>query len=492
MITERDIKIEELNRQLARLSYADYLAYTGGKLWIDTRLSKYLAEQVQAFIETDTGNPYDVLIFECPPQHGKTMSITEALPSWYLGKYPDKRVIMASYDTSFAEAFCRRNRDKIAEYGANLFGVSIGSINRAGEFNLAGRRGRLISRGIMSGITGNPADLMVIDDPIKNREEADSQTYRDKLWGEWSNTLKSRLSAGAKVIVILTPWHEDDFAARLTASEPHVKVIRIPIEAEDNDPLGRQPGEALCPEIGKGNEWLQAFKASYISDPKAGKRAWEALYMCRPRIEGGNLIRRDWWKFYDPSAITQFATELISVDATFKKTDDSDFVAITVWGKLGGDYYLRYCLNKRMDFPETVKAIRTVRLLYPAALAVLIEDKANGSAIISTLQQEMFCIPVNPKGGKEARVAAISPAIESGHVFLPDNAPWTEDVIDQFAAFPAGKHDDICDSASQALTYMLFSSGYIDTRTLDEQEIDCAEDDALEIFTTDDLYNVYG
>ena len=139
----------------------------------------------------------------------------------------------------------------------------------------------------------------------------------------------------------------------------------------------------------------------------------------------------------------------------------NDFVAIEVWGKIGNDYYLRYCLNRHMDFPETVKAIRTVRRLYPEALAVLVEDKANGSAIIQTLQKEMFCVPVNPRGGKESRVNAVSPAIESGHVYLPKGEPWLHEFVDQFTAFPAGKNDDMVDSATQALSYMLFSSGTI-------------------------------
>ena len=112
-----------------------------------------------------------------------------------------------------------------------------------------------------------------------------------------------------------------------------------------------------------------------------------------------------------------------------------------------------------LDFPGTLDAIRTVRKLFPKARAVLIEDKANGSAIISMLQHEMFCIAVNPKGGKVARVNAVSSAIESGHVYLPEGAPWVSGFIDQFTAFPAGKNDDMVDSASQALSYMLYSSG---------------------------------
>lgn len=453
------ITAELARRELARRSYAEYLALTNGRIWKRTRFGNYLADTVQDFIMRETGNAYDILVIESPPQHGKSMHITEALPSWCLGKFPEWRVILASYNDETAERFARRNKEKVRNHGNALFGIEIGNIDRATEFELSGHMGRLISRGILAGITGNPANLLVIDDPIKNRQEADSPTKRQQIWNEWLNSLKSRLAAGAKVVVIMTPWHEDDLAARLLATEENITLVRIPVEAELDDPLGREEGEPLCPEIGKDATWLKQFKASYMSDPEGGPRAWSALYQCSPRVEGGNLVKREWWKYYDPKEVSVFGTELISVDAAFKGNENNDYVAIEVWAKLGNDYYCRYCLNRHLDFPQTVEAIRAVRLLFPRARAVLIEDKANGSAIISTLQKEMFCIAVNPRGGKVARVNAVSPAIESGHVFLPKDAPWVTAFVDQFTAFPAGKNDDMCDSATQALSYLLYSSG---------------------------------
>lgn len=452
-------------RELARRRYTEYLAYVNGGLWIRTKLSTFLAETVQQFIEADTGNAYDILIIETPPQHGKSLTITEALPSWYLGKYPDNRVIEVSYNGDTAERFGRLNKDKVSQFGKHLFGVEVGSINKVDEFNLAGHRGQMLSRGIMAGITGNPANLLLIDDPIKTREEADSATRRSKIWGEWLSSIKTRLAAKAKVILIMTPWHEDDLRSRLLATEQNIRRIRLPVEAEDADELGRVPGEPLCPEIGKDDVWLAQFKRSYLASEEGGARAWSALYMCNPVIEGGNIVQRAWWKYYNPTEVTQFATEVISIDATFKDTNNSDFVAIQVWGKLDGNYYLRYNLNKRMDFPTTVRALMLVRSLYPRAFTILIEDKANGSAIIQTLQQEYHMtgvLPVNPKGGKVARVNAVSPAIESGHVFLPEGAPWLEEYLRQWSEFPAGKHDDMVDATSQCLNRMIYSSGIID------------------------------
>ena len=474
---------ELARRELARRYYGEYLAYATGDSWIRTRLSAFLAERIQSFVETDTGHAYDILIIECPPQHGKSMTVSESLPSWYLGKHPERNIILASYDSDFAERFCRKNKEKIRNVGRQLFGIEIGAIDRAGEFELSNGKGRMISRGIMSGITGNPANLIIIDDPVKNQQEADSPAYRNRVWSEWQASLKSRLAAKGKVVVIMTPWTDDDLAARIIRSEKNVQLLRLPVEAEENDPLGREMGKALCPELGKDEQWLKDFKASYISDPQGGQRAWTALYQCSPRQEEGNLVRRNWFRFYAPrrqgvgnreqevgSGVTEYVeepeiygTEMISVDASFKGDDGSDFVSIQVWGKRGQDYYLRYCLNKRLNFPDTVEAIKTIYRLFPRARTVLIEEAANGPAIIQTLQREMFIIPVTPLGGKISRVNAVSPAIESGHVFLPDpaKAPWVADYIDQWVSFPNGKNDDMVDATSQALARMIYASGEV-------------------------------
>ena len=478
-----DLLAELARRELARRYYSEYLAYAYGDSWIRTRLSSFLARKIQSFIESDTGHAYDILIIECPPQHGKSMTVSESLPSWYLGRHPTENIILASYDSDFAERFCRKNKEKIKSCGRNLFGIEIGAIDRAGEFELGNGKGRMISRGIMSGITGNPANLIIIDDPVKNQQEADSPAYRNRVWSEWQASLKSRLAAKGKVVVIMTPWTDDDLAARIIRSEKNVQLIRLPVEAEENDPLGRDVGESLCPELGKDNQWLNDFKASYISDPQGGQRAWTALYQCSPRQEEGNLVRRDWWKFYDPEEQIQFGTEIISVDASFKGDDSSDYVSIQVWGKRAQDYYLRYCLNKRLNFPDTVEAIKTIYRLFPRARTVLIEEAANGSAIIQTLQREMFIIPVTPLGGKISRVNAISPAIESGHVFLPDpaKAPWVSDYVDQWTAFPNSKYDDMVDATSQALARMIYSSGEV-----------WEEKKEQPVFDVDRLFNPYG
>lgn len=475
---QREAARRELaRRELARRYYREYLTLVHGESWKRTRMSDFIADRVQAFLESESRGAYEILLIESPPQHGKSMTVTESLPSWVLGRHPSYRVIIAGYDADFAERFCRRNKEKLRLWGGRLFGVGIGAVDRAQEFELANGVGRLISRGIMSGITGNPANLIIIDDPVKNRQEADSPAFRDRVWEEWQNSLKSRLAAGAKVIVIMTPWHEDDMAARLLSSERDLTLLRLPVEAEPGDPLGRAPGEPLCPELGKDEKWLKSFKAGYLADAKGGQRAWTALYQCSPRQEEGAVIKREWWRFYDPAQPRPFGTELISVDAAFKGEENNDFVSIQVWGKRGQDYYLRHCVNRHLDFPGTLAALRQTAAAYPRARPVLIEDKANGPAVIQTLQRELFCVPVNPLGGKLARVNAVAPAIESGHVYLPmpEKVPWVADFLDQFTAFPTGAHDDMVDCASQALNRLIFASGQAGEPPEAEEEQDEAE-----------------
>lgn len=494
-LTDAELLRRELaRRELARRSFKRYLYYVHGTAWKKSKLSDFLADKVQDFVEKSTKNAYDILLIQTPPQHGKSMTVTESFPSWYLGKFPENRIIEASYNQETAQRFGRKNMEKLERFGGVLFDVERGSIWTKTEFELSNGWGRMISRGIMSGITGNPANLLIIDDPIKNREEADSFAYREKLWAEWQNTLKSRLAAGAKVIVIMTPWHEDDLSARLLKREKNITLLRLPVEAEEGDVLGRKSGQPLAPELGKGRKWLRQFKEGYLADVRqGGLRAWQALYQCSPRVEGGNLVSRHWWRYYDMEEVKDFGTTVISVDAAFKGKECNDFVAIQVWSKRGNDYYLRYSVNKHLEFPETVRAIVTAKHLYPQAAYILIEDKANGSAIIQTLQRQLVgVLEVTPRGGKVSRVNAVAPAMESGHVFLPEGVAWAQDLVEQFAAFPAGKHDDMVDACSQALGHLLFSSGGFAPPSEAVRRQLAQEDEVRRGLTDSSIYDVYG
>jgi predicted phage terminase large subunit-like protein len=447
--------LEAEQRDRCKTKYSKYVEYVHDGRWTPGKAPVYVADRVQEFIETETGNAYDILILQEPPQHSKSMTVTETLPSWYLGKYPKNRVIIASYNDETGERFTRRNKEKIKQYGKALFDIEIGAIDRATEFELTNNVGRMISRGIMGGITSNPANLIIIDDPIKNRQEADSETYRNRVWEEWQNTIKTRLAANAKIIVIMTRWHEDDLAGRIIQNESNVTLINLPCEAEENDPLGRPVGDSLFPEIGKDNKWLKEFKSGYQT--QEGNRAWLALFQGRPTAVEGNMIKREWWKYYiEPPK--QFDMILQSWDMTFKDTDGSDYVVGQVWGNFGADIYLIDQVRARMDFPCTIQAFLDLTKKHPTATTKLVEDKANGSAVIAMLTHKVGgIIPVTPKESKQARVSAVSPLIEAGNVHLPQNAHFTNGFVEECSSFPNGAHDDQVDCMSQALQRFMYA-----------------------------------
>lgn len=450
---------EELENELkSRRAKNDYYTYTqitnfGFK---PTRFHEYLCKEVQKFIETETTNAYDILLLSVPPQHGKSTSITETLPSWYLGKNPTHSVIVAGYSGDFVQRFGRRNIDKIRTYGQTIFGQQYQlaqSPCNNNEFELDNHKGRALFAGILGGVTGNPGNLIIIDDPIKNRQEAYSETTREAIKNEYLYSVKSRFAAGAKLIVIATRWVEDDLIGWLEENEINVRVINIPCECVDpeNDPLGRQAGDALMPEIGKGRSWLEQFKSSYLK--QEGSTAWQALYQGRPVSSDGNLWLKDWWRYYDTPPERGRGVIALSVDATFKDGTDTDFCVLQMWQKINDDYYLLEQVRKRMGFVDTLAAIRILLERYPETSYTYIEDKANGAAIIDALAREFSgIIPVTPEGGKMARASAVSYLIETGHVHLPKYGSFLDEFIKETAAFPAGKHDDQVDAASQALT----------------------------------------
>ena len=220
----------------------------------------------------------------------------------------------------------------------------------------------------------------------------------------------------------------------------------------------------MCPEIGRGNNWLKEFKQAYVG--KEGSRAWTALYQGRPVAMEGNLIKKEWWKYYTcPWQELLLPYIIISVDATFKDGDNNDFVSVQVWGKRDNNYYLLTRTKKHLNFVDTLEVIRNYRREFPESMFVLVEDKANGPAIINMLSAEMEgLIPVKPEGGKVARVNAVLPAIEAGRVYLPKYADFTDAFIAECSAFPNGAHDDDVDAMSQALNRMI----YVDADVISE------------------------
>lgn len=439
----------------------------------------------QALVDL-TDSPDGRLIITMPPQEGKSTRVAKDFVIWLLTQNPDLRVVTASYSQNLANRNGRAIRNTIATHPE--LGLAIANDNGSvSDWTLEGHGGGVLSVGIGAGVTGRPADIMVIDDPIKDRKEADSETFRDSRWDWWTDAGSTRLAPGAPVVVILTRWHEDDFAGRLLAAEDGEiwAVLNIPAEADhrpdegETDPLGRRVGEFMVSARGRSRRQWEAIKRS------KGARTWASLYQGRPTPATGDILDRDWWSYYDQPlhierpdgscVVPEFDELMLSWDMAFKDTKASDFVVGQVWMRRGVNAYLLDQVHARMDFVETCRKVRALSAKWPQATLKLVEDKANGSAVISQLSRTVGgIVPEEPVGGKEARAYAVTPVIEAGNVWLPavEIAPWVDDFVEECAAFPAGKHDDQVDAMTQAVNRLLIMPLMSMSETYTEDDID--------------------
>lgn len=450
---------------LARRSYSDYflLANPSMRMYPHTKL---ITEKLQKIADGEQ----HFYIISMPPQHGKSLTITKTFPSYYLMKYPDKHAMIVAYSQDLYSQFAASNRRAFSDWSGALFGLKTGK-NTAQTFTVQDHRGGFYATSVLGGATGMSADLLVIDDPVKNAEEAHSMTVKDKIWDEWNLTFYPRLQKGGSVIVIMTRWQTDDLAGRLLSeSSLPWEEIKLPAIAEDipagtTDAIGRRNGEPLCPELHTLEE-LETHKHDM------GTVKFTALYQQSPIVEGGNIFKDEWVKYYVDSRETQARLGLTDKDAvilprhldqtvqawdaTFKSKANDDFVAGQVWSRRDANCYLRpnWC-HKRLSFTETLDAIRAMSRMYPDATVKMVEDKANGPAIIDTLRREIPGImPVSPGAdSKEARAASVSPMWEAGQVYIPHPAwhPEVKDWIAEILGFPNMPHDDNVDSMVYAL-----------------------------------------
>ncbi len=406
---------------------------------------------IASYLEQVERGEIDRLMIFCPPRHGKSELVSRKFPAWYLGRNPNKQIIAASYNSDLAGDFGRDVRNLVADsVYHSIFNLSLRQDSKAADRWNTENGGCYIAAGVGSGITGRGADVGVIDDPIKDRKEAESETTRENVWNWYTSTFYTRLMPGAAIILMTTRWHEDDLAGRLLEAQKdggdQWVVVELPAIAEGRDLLGRSAGEPLWPAW-YSVEGLERIKKAI------GPYEWAALYQQKPSVAGGNIFKREWWQYYREPGKYDFTLQ--SWDTAFKTGEENDYSVCTTWGLSRNMIDVIDRFKARLEMPELKRIAATLGFRHRPN-AILIEDKASGQSLIQELRKEtdLPIIPVKTDRDKISRAHAVTPMIEGGRVRLPEWASWVEDYINEMSAFPKGSFDDSVDSTTQALNYL--------------------------------------
>ena len=464
---QRQVLMEEARRELARRTMGDFVLYVDDNYrmnWHHRLLCDYLDKLAYKEIRR-------LMVF-MPPRHGKSELVSRKFPAYLLGRNPDTSIISCSYSADLAS---RMNRDVQrlidSERYLELFpGTQLSNqhtrrfyetryTRNNNMFEVVDKKGTYRSSGVGGGITGMGGKYIIIDDPVKNREDADSATMREKVYDWYTSTLYTRLEKDGCILLTLTRWHEDDLAGKLLKAAQEGAdqwtILELPAVCEyPPKPYDvRQEGEALW-------KWKYDEEALEKMKVTVGSRDWAALYQQHPTPGEGGTFKREWWNYYKvlPDGLYDFVQ---SWDCTFKDAQSSDYVVGQVWARKGSSRYLLDQVRGRMSFTETLRAIRSLSAKWPQAIRKLVEDKANGTAVIDVLRKEIpGLIPVEPEGGKIVRANAVTAVAEAGNIYLPNPsiAPWVHDFVEEHAVFPNGANDDQVDAQTQANTYYNSSS----------------------------------
>jgi predicted phage terminase large subunit-like protein len=435
-----------IKNELARRDLVEYAKLQ----WPNYRAARHHIAIAKALEDVESGKCKRLMIF-APPRHGKSMITSEFFPAWYLGRNPDKYIIHATYAQELAEDFGRKIRNQMADTAfSTIFRECLLSTDSASQKRLATTRGgSYFALGVGGAATGRGAHLLLIDDPVKGREEADSETYRRRLKDWYRSVAYTRLMPGGAVIIMNTRWHHDDLAGWLLREHESEgwRVLSLPAIAEEHDQIGRKIGEALWPD----DYPLDAL--AKIKD-QSGSREWSALYQQQPTPEKGSIFKLEWFRRY---RVMPAAPQLLlhSWDTGTKDEDIHDPSSCTCWHAHPTGFYLADRFSGRLQFPDLVRSV--------IALAnrdnphvILIEDKGSGQQLLQVLRREtrLPVLGVTPDKSKVIRAQGVSGMVEAGRVYLPEKAPWLIDFESQIASFPQAPHDDDVDSMTQALQHL--------------------------------------
>lgn len=420
--------------------------------YFQSDFSKTVCAELDQFLDDLRAGRRPVLILQAPPQHGKSELVSRRFPAYAFGRYPDLRIGACSYSADLAQDMNRDvQRIMMDDVYKSIFPGSYLSPRRvvtlegqalrnSSVFDIIGHRGRYVCAGVGGPLTGKSLDLGIIDDPIKNEQEARSPAIKKAILGWYNTVFLTRLSKNSGHIIMATSWATDDLAATVAKNNPRARHLKFKAIDENGAPL--------VPELHPLHQLVE-IKGSMSS------AQWSALYQQSPVPEGGAIFKEAWIRRWNTGTLPEYFDELVlSWDMTFKDTAGSDFVAGEVWARSGVKYYLLHIMRGRMAFTKSREAVVALNAMYPNNDGVLVEDKANGPAIIDSLREVVSgLIPIEPDGSKMSRAYAITSLWEAGNVFIPedDYAPWVKDFVEELVSFPSAANDDQVDAMTQAL-----------------------------------------
>jgi predicted phage terminase large subunit-like protein len=436
--------IAELEYQLARRSFADYCIRVSGD---DYEQPAQVLALIDLLQRVESGEVKRAIV-EMPPRSSKSTHISRLFPSWWLGRRPHENVILSSYGQELATGHGRAVRDLLGHPKYPFATKLRGDVKAAGRWQTE-QGGGLIAAGVGTGLTGFGGNLVVLDDPIKDRQEAESEIVRNHTWDWYQDVLSTRVMREGAVVCLGTRWHEDDPIGRILATPGASDWVRlrIPYLAEDNDPLGRAPGQPLevfgtVPSVEKGE--ISAY-------------GFSALYQQSPTPAGGGVFRREWMQRRYQALPTNDPRWRVysSVDLGGKQGVGHDPSAIATWGTDGISFYLLDYWSSQAEYAD-VKAKVIATFWEHAPRLVLVEDATWAQPLISDLRREtgVRMAPVTPIGSKWVRADAVSPLFEAGRIVLPQSAPWLDGWMHEHLSFPNAAHDEAVDTTSMALMRM--------------------------------------
>ena len=451
-------RLEALRRDMARSLHAFLVA-----AWPEVEPAKDFVDGphirlICDTLERVTSGEITRLVINVPPRTTKSTIVSVVWPAWDWVHNAGMQFLTGSHNMSLATRDALKCRRLIeSQWYRTLFPqVRVTTDqNQKTRYDLDGG-GHRIAFGMGSGVTGEGGDRLVIDDPHPASDGMWSAANRRMVCDTFDSELSTRLNdrSASAIVLIMQRLHELDLTGHCVKSGTWEHIV-LPMEYDadisSHHDWRRDKGDLLCEERFSAQD-LQELRE------RLGSYSYAGQYQQTPVPDGGGLFQKSWWRFHD-GTITAFDTCVQSWDMTFKRTDSGSYVVGQVWGKRGADYYLLHQYRKRVDIVGTIDAMKNVCALCDAkrwpVSAILVEDKANGPAVIDLLRDEIAgLIPVSVGGSKEARASAVAPLVESGRVYLPDTSTTYDEFLPEASMFPRAQSDDQVDAMSQAINYL--------------------------------------